>query len=331
VAADHRRGEPRGLGAAVPGAGPGVTAGVTLATTSSACSTGSTTRAGPPTGTRRAGHRRPDQQVRRVLLAVDPVQAVVDEAVTWGADLGTHHPRCCARCTRWQPPTEGPRGDHAGAGRRRPARRAHERRRRRPGVSDALATALADRPPAAAAGWTRTRWTSWSPSSPRPTPSGSSTRSRRPGPAGSATTSGARSPRRAPARSPCWPGPTPRSAGWASASRWPRPGSRWCSPGTGVRPWWRHRDQPTPTRSRPSTWSSWWLGRCARSRPGRHLGRRRDPGRLRRSGGGPRAPATAAGVRVGGDQDRPVRTVAVCGGAGDDLFAQVRAAGWTPT
>jgi hypothetical protein len=38
-------------------------------------------------------------------------------------------------------------------------------------------------------------------------------------------------------------------------------------------------------------------------------------------------PATAVGVRVGGDPDRPVRRVAVCGGAGDDLFAQVRAAG----
>jgi putative NIF3 family GTP cyclohydrolase 1 type 2 len=38
-------------------------------------------------------------------------------------------------------------------------------------------------------------------------------------------------------------------------------------------------------------------------------------------------PATAAGVRVGGDPDRLVRTVAVCGGAGDDLFAEVRAAG----
>jgi putative NIF3 family GTP cyclohydrolase 1 type 2 len=32
-------------------------------------------------------------------------------------------------------------------------------------------------------------------------------------------------------------------------------------------------------------------------------------------------------VRVGGDPDRPVRTVAVCGGAGDDLFGEVRAAG----
>ncbi len=35
----------------------------------------------------------PGQPVRRVLLAVDPVQSVVDEAVEWGADLlVTHHP-----------------------------------------------------------------------------------------------------------------------------------------------------------------------------------------------------------------------------------------------
>jgi putative NIF3 family GTP cyclohydrolase 1 type 2 len=32
-------------------------------------------------------------------------------------------------------------------------------------------------------------------------------------------------------------------------------------------------------------------------------------------------------VRVGGDLDRPVRVLAVCGGAGDDLFGAVRAAG----
>lgn len=40
-------------------------------------------------------------------------------------------------------------------------------------------------------------------------------------------------------------------------------------------------------------------------------------------------PATAAGVRCAGDPDRPVRRVAVCGGAGDDreLLAAVRAAG----
>ncbi|MEV7175749.1 Nif3-like dinuclear metal center hexameric protein [Kitasatospora sp. NPDC093679] len=35
----------------------------------------------------------PEAEVRRVLFAVDPVQAVVDEAAAWGADLVvTHHP-----------------------------------------------------------------------------------------------------------------------------------------------------------------------------------------------------------------------------------------------
>lgn len=38
-------------------------------------------------------------------------------------------------------------------------------------------------------------------------------------------------------------------------------------------------------------------------------------------------PATALPVRVAGDRDRPVHSVAVCGGAGDDLFADVRASG----
>jgi dinuclear metal center YbgI/SA1388 family protein len=38
-------------------------------------------------------------------------------------------------------------------------------------------------------------------------------------------------------------------------------------------------------------------------------------------------PATAAGIRVAGDLDRTVRTVAVCGGAGDSLLATVRAVG----
>lgn len=37
-------------------------------------------------------------------------------------------------------------------------------------------------------------------------------------------------------------------------------------------------------------------------------------------------PTTAGGVRVAGDSDAPVRTVAVCGGAGDSLFDAVRAA-----
>ncbi|QFG20890.1 Nif3-like dinuclear metal center hexameric protein [Actinomadura sp. WMMB 499] len=38
-------------------------------------------------------------------------------------------------------------------------------------------------------------------------------------------------------------------------------------------------------------------------------------------------PATAWGVRAAGDPERPVRTVAVCGGAGDSLLDTARAAG----
>lgn len=38
-------------------------------------------------------------------------------------------------------------------------------------------------------------------------------------------------------------------------------------------------------------------------------------------------PTTAIGVRVAGDPDRPVQVVAVCGGAGDGLLEQVRASG----
>jgi len=40
-----------------------------------------------------------------------------------------------------------------------------------------------------------------------------------------------------------------------------------------------------------------------------------------------RLPATAQGVRAAGDPDRPVRTLAVCGGSGDGLFDAARAAG----
>ncbi|WP_448624105.1 Nif3-like dinuclear metal center hexameric protein [Geodermatophilus sp. URMC 64] len=38
-------------------------------------------------------------------------------------------------------------------------------------------------------------------------------------------------------------------------------------------------------------------------------------------------PATAGGVRVAGDPDRPVRTVAVCGGSGGSLYEAAAAAG----
>lgn len=38
-------------------------------------------------------------------------------------------------------------------------------------------------------------------------------------------------------------------------------------------------------------------------------------------------PATATGIRVAGDPERPVRRVAVCGGSGDSFFEAVRSAG----
>ncbi len=38
-------------------------------------------------------------------------------------------------------------------------------------------------------------------------------------------------------------------------------------------------------------------------------------------------PRTATGLRIAGDPDTPIRTVAVCGGSGDSLFDRVRAAG----
>lgn len=40
-----------------------------------------------------------------------------------------------------------------------------------------------------------------------------------------------------------------------------------------------------------------------------------------------RLPPTAQGIRVAGDLKRPIGTVAVCGGSGDDLFGEARAAG----
>jgi putative NIF3 family GTP cyclohydrolase 1 type 2 len=38
-------------------------------------------------------------------------------------------------------------------------------------------------------------------------------------------------------------------------------------------------------------------------------------------------PATAGGVRAAGDPERPVQTVALCGGAGDGLLDRARASG----
>ena len=136
VAAVHRRRHPRGLGAAVPGAGRASDRRASRLADVVAVLDGlydprwaeDWDAVGLVTGD-------PDQPVRRVLLAVDPVQAVIDEAVAWGADLlVTHHPlllRGVHSVADHAP--QGPRRDRARPGRCRAARRAHQRRRRRPG------------------------------------------------------------------------------------------------------------------------------------------------------------------------------------------------------
>jgi dinuclear metal center YbgI/SA1388 family protein len=168
-----------------------------------------------------------DRPVGRVLFAVDPVQAVIDEAVAWGADLlVTHHPLLL-------------RGVH-GVATTTPKGRAVTTLVRNdvallvahtnadvadPGVSDALAAALG------VVGTTPLR------------------------PSGPAATAGSR--------------------------------------GTG-----RVGHLPAPVSLQD-------FGRAVHQA----------------------LPPTAAGVRLAGDPDSIVTTVAVCGGAGDDLFDEVRASG----
>ncbi len=169
----------------------------------------------------------PDQGVRRVLLAVDPVQAVIDEAVAWGADLlVTHHPLLL-------------RGVH-GVAQTGPKGRAVTSLVRA-GVALLVAHTNAD----VAA-----------------------------------------------------PGVSDALAGVLGL--------------TDVRPLVASPDDCTGARG---------LGRVGRWVPRASGFTVRDfaahvAGAL---------PATPQGVRVGGDLDALVRTVAVCGGAGDDVFAEVRA------
>ena len=62
-------------------------------------------------------------------------------------------------------------------------------------------------------------------------------------------------------------------------------------------------------------------------RPGRGAAGRAEPAGLRRGWSRTGLPATVAGVRAAGDPDRIVRTVAVCGGAGDSYLPDAAAAG----
>lgn len=86
----------------------------------------------------------PEHDVQRVLLAVDPVAAVVDEAIAWGADLlVTHHPLYLGGTTSVAATTPKGRVVHrlitSGIG----LHVAHTNADvARPGVSDALASAV---------------------------------------------------------------------------------------------------------------------------------------------------------------------------------------------
>ncbi len=168
----------------------------------------------------------PDAEVARVLLAVDPVQAVADEAVEWGADLlVTHHPLYLRGTTTVAATTFKGRVVHTLIRNSVALHVAHTNADHAdPGVSDALAEAVGLR-----------------------------------------------------ITGPLVPDPTD-PAGRRGAGR---------------------------------------IGELPAAEPLSAFAARVAAG----------LPATAAGVRVSGDPDRPVRRVAVCGGSGDGFLAEVRAAG----
>ena len=174
---------------------------------------------------------------------------------------------------------------------------------------------MALRPRAAAtcvpldAGRPWSRWTSWSSSRrvARADVGARRARGRRGGPR-SATTTRVASPRRARAGSVRWRARTRRSAPSASLESVEEERDR------GGRGRGSLRGQllagaarpPTPTRSRPTTCSSWPRFADPTRGSGR-IGRLPEPSRCARSpsGSAPRCPETAHGVRVAGDPDAP--------------------------
>ena len=271
----------------------------------------------------------PEQPVRRVLLAVDPVQAVIDEAVAWGADLlVTHHPLLLRGVHSVA--TTHPKG-RAVTALVRAGVALHVAHTNAdvadPGVSDALAGALgltdlvplvpsapdvldklvtfvpeadADRVvdalAAAGAGrlgdYERCAFTS----------SGTGTFTPLPGATPSVGTVGSRE-QVAETRIEMVLARSRRTA-VVAALRTAHPYEEPAFDLVELVP------LPGPRG----------LGRVGRWTPGGTLRELADhAARV--------LPATPVGVRFGGDPDQQVRTVAVCGGAGDDLFDAVRAAG----
>ncbi len=271
----------------------------------------------------------PDQPVHKVLFAVDPVLAVVDEAVAWGADLVvTHHPLLL-------------RPVHGVAATDPKGRVVHRLVRHGialqvchtnadsadPGVSDALAAAV---------GLTELR-----PLDPDPAPDTDLLVTFVPQDAVDAVVDAL------------------SAAGAGSIGDYER--CAWAAAGTGT---FRPLTGANPTIGRvgdieqvPETRIEMELPRSRRTavlaalrsahpyeEPAFHLLERatqpssRGTGRvgvlagqqtLREFAAGvaEALPATAAGVRVAGDPDQPVRTVAVCGGAGDAFLDLARSSG----
>ncbi len=271
----------------------------------------------------------PDQQVRRVLLAVDPVQAVIDEAVTWGADLlVTHHP-LLLRPVHSVAAT-GPKG-RAVTALVRAGVALHVAHTNAdvadPGVSDALATAvgLTDlRPLQPLAADPLDKLVTFVPEAD----------AERVVDALAAAGAGRLGDYERCAFTSAGTGTFTPLAGAEPAIG--RVGEREQVAETRIEMVLaRHRRTAVVAALRaahPYEEPAFDLVELVALEGARGLGR---VGTW--ATGGTLAdfaeqvaaalPATAAGVRVGGDPDRTVRTVAVCGGAGDDLFAQVRAAG----
>ena len=240
----------------------------------------------------------PEQPVARVLFAVDPAPAVVDEALAWGADLVVcHHPLLLSPVHGVAATTPKGRVVHrlqrtgtalltAHTNADVPADGVNESLARAVGILDPqVVVAPATGPRQAGLRAARAR--------------GRGAPPRRPAPARSATTT-APSP---PARDGSGRWPAPPGIGGSASSRWCRVARRGGLPRAARR---SSRDAAaTPTRSwRTTSWSAApGPPRRGHGRIGRLASRRRCA--VRRGCRG--AAGTAHGVRVAGDPDRRVR------------------------
>ena len=221
---------------------------------------------------------------------------------------------------------EGPDAGHARRRRLRAADRAHQRRPGRGrGLRGAGARARADRPRAAGPARPASRSTSSSstcPSTP-PTPVRAALAEAGAGRIGDYDHASFSTPGEGRFRPLEGANPTIGTVGAGRGRR--RGADRGGAAAVAARPASSRRCwRPTPTRSRRTTSSSWPTRAPSATGTGRigdvagddagASSRRRSPRRCRRP---------PHGVRVAGDPDRPVRRVAVCGGAGDFLLDRV--------